>query len=73
MVSRYIVWQEANPGARCSVSDLLGELPEVEILRAKGPDHAVVMMEPEIEERIRAEFPQLSVERDIQHRMIAVR
>lgn len=73
MVSRYIVWQDAKPGAQCSVSELLGELPEVEILRAKGPDHAVVRMAPETEERIRSEFPQLSVERDVQHHMISSR
>lgn len=73
MVERYIVWQDVGPASRCSVSDLLGDFPEVEILRAKGPDQALVLMPPETEARIRSEFPQLSVEPDIQHRMIASR
>lgn len=72
-MERYIVWQDVGPGSGCSVRDLLGEFPEVEILRSKDPDHAVVLMAPETEARIRTELPQLSVEPDIRHRMIGAR
>jgi hypothetical protein len=68
MVARYIVWQE-QPNPRCSVSDLIRDVPELEILRERNPDSAVVLMDPETERRVRADFPHLSVERDVQHRI----
>lgn len=67
MVTRYIVWQE-QPNSRCSVGDLIRDVPEIEILRERS-DSAVVLMDPETERRIRADFPHLSVERDVQHRI----
>lgn len=67
MVARYIVWQE-QPNPRCSVSDLIRDVPEVEIVRER-PDSAVVLMAPETERRIRSDFPYLTVERDVQHRI----
>jgi hypothetical protein len=69
MVARYIVWQEQQPYSRRSVSDLIRDVPEIEILREKNPDSAVVLMAPETEEKIRTDFPHLSVERDVQHRV----
>jgi len=70
MTSRYVVWQEDRfMTSRVSVSELLRDFPEVEILRAKDPDHAVVLMDTQTELKVRSEHPQLSVEPDIRHRM----
>lgn len=68
MVARYIVWQE-QPDPHCSVSDLIRDMPEIEILRERNPDSAIVLMDSAAERRIRADFPHLSVERDVQHRI----
>jgi hypothetical protein len=45
-MARYIVSrEERSRPSQVSVSELLEDFPEVEILRAKDPDHAVVLMD----------------------------
>ncbi len=68
---RYIVWQEDRTQGEASVRERLDAYPDVSILRASGSDQAVVLMNPETEGRIRDDHPELSIELDIQHRLVA--
>lgn len=74
MQARYIVFQEKTTSSQSSVREQLEEFPgEIEILRSSDRDHAVVLMDPDTELRVRHELPDLTVEEDIRHRMVAAR
>ena len=73
-MTRYIVSQEnASRAIRTSVRERLEEFPEIEILRSNDPDHAVVLMDSETEVRVRNQCPELELEPDTRHRMVARR
>jgi len=68
---RYIVWQEESAHGQASLRERLDAYPEVSILRTSGSDQAVVLMNPETEGKIRDDHPELSIELDVQHRLVA--
>ena len=70
--NRYIVWQETGGTVRRSLRSLLTKkFPTVKVLKFKDPDYAVVLMDPKPEKLIRQTLPQLSIEKDVQHKMAA--
>ena len=70
--NRYIVWQETGGTVRKSLRSLLSKkFPAVKVLKFRDPDYAVVLMDPKTEKLIRQTLPQLSIEKDVQHKMAA--
>ena len=52
------------------MQDLLEDYPDVAVLRSQDPDYAVVLMDSGTEQRLREEHPSLSVEPDVQHKLV---
>ena len=69
---RYIVWRPVHERADVPVSLILSEFPDVRILKARDPDHAVVLMNPVTKQMLSERFPDLLVEIDAQHRLVLV-
>ena len=62
-----------GPGEILSIPELLRSVSgQVEILRAT-PDRAVVLMSPEVAEKVQRAHPFLNVERDVQHSKASAR
>ena len=70
--ARYILWRsDSRDYTHAPLSQILNEFPTVKVLKMRDPDYAVVLMNGATEERIRERFPDLLMEKDIQHRLIA--
>ena len=69
---RFIIWRKSSQkSARVSIRSLLSKYPTVRILKFKDPDYAVVLMDAATGEKIRQGLPDLSIERDLQHRIVS--
>jgi len=66
---RYVIWRRTERGRYGgSLVELLEKVPAVRVLRSSSPDEAVVVMDVETEEKIRALMPDVVIEPDIRFR-----
>jgi hypothetical protein len=70
--TRYIICQKTRGTTRNHLRSLLHkEFPTVKVLKFRDPDYAVVLMDAKTEQLIRQALPQLSIEKDFQHKFAA--
>ena len=69
--SRYIVSRRRRDTANApEVHEIVSALPDVQVVRSNA-DYAVVYLSGSAEERLRRKHPELLIEKDFQHRLIA--